>query len=71
MQRPVLLFALLLPLTGRGTDAPSGGAAADADKAVLHVEYEIPTSRSCPGSRELKPSSMPKRYEPGGWHRAC
>ncbi|MDT0475259.1 hypothetical protein RM863_24320 [Streptomyces sp. DSM 41014] len=49
MQRPVLLFALLLPLTGRGTDAPSGGAAADADKAVPHVGYEIPTSRSCPG----------------------
>ncbi|AZP17228.1 endo alpha-1,4 polygalactosaminidase [Streptomyces aquilus] len=42
-----------------------------ADKAVFHVEYELPTSAFCPESRRLKLSSMAKKYELGVWRRAC
>jgi hypothetical protein len=42
-----------------------------ADKAVFHVEYELPTSRFCADSRRLKLSSMLKKYELGVWRRAC
>ncbi|WP_280877646.1 endo alpha-1,4 polygalactosaminidase [Streptomyces pseudovenezuelae] len=42
-----------------------------ADKAVFHVEYELPTSRFCADSRRLKLSSMLKKYELGAWRRAC
>ncbi|WP_030327199.1 endo alpha-1,4 polygalactosaminidase [Streptomyces sp. NRRL B-3229] len=42
-----------------------------ADKAVFHVEYELPTSRFCAGSRRLKLSSMLKKYELGVWREAC
>jgi hypothetical protein len=42
-----------------------------ADKAVLHVEYELPTSRFCAESRRLKLSSMLKKYELGVWREAC
>ncbi|MEU6146733.1 endo alpha-1,4 polygalactosaminidase [Streptomyces sp. NPDC047081] len=42
-----------------------------ADKAVFHVEYELPTSRFCPEARRLKFSSMLKKYELGAWRRAC
>ncbi|MFD8305543.1 endo alpha-1,4 polygalactosaminidase [Streptomyces sp. NPDC059690] len=43
----------------------------EADKAVFHVEYELPTSRFCAQSRRLKLSSMLKKYELGPWRRAC
>ncbi|MFH9015040.1 endo alpha-1,4 polygalactosaminidase [Streptomyces sp. NPDC017943] len=43
----------------------------DADKAVFHVEYELPTGRFCPDSRRLKLSSLLKKYELGVWRRAC
>ena len=42
-----------------------------ADKAVFHVEYELPTSRFCTDSRRLKLSSMLKKYELGVWRKAC
>ncbi|MFJ1970851.1 endo alpha-1,4 polygalactosaminidase [Streptomyces sp. NPDC087903] len=42
-----------------------------ADKAVFHVEYELPVSRFCADSRRLKLSSMLKKYELGVWRRAC
>lgn len=42
-----------------------------ADKAVFHVEYELPTTRFCAESRRLKLSSMLKKYELGGWRRPC
>ncbi|MDQ0760128.1 hypothetical protein QF027_002763 [Streptomyces canus] len=42
-----------------------------ADKAVFHVEYELPTSRFCAESRRLKLSSMLKKYELGVWREAC
>ncbi|MCI3270257.1 endo alpha-1,4 polygalactosaminidase [Streptomyces cylindrosporus] len=42
-----------------------------ADKAVFHVEYELPTSRFCPEVRRLEFSSMLKKYELGAWRRAC
>ena len=42
-----------------------------ADKAVFHVEYELPTRRFCTDSRRLKLSSMLKKYELGVWRRAC
>jgi hypothetical protein len=42
-----------------------------ADKAVFHVEYELPTSRFCADSRRLKLSSMLKKYELGVWRRPC
>lgn len=43
----------------------------EAGKAVLHVEYELPTSRFCPKSRELGLSSMLKKYDLGVWREAC
>ncbi|WP_369196125.1 endo alpha-1,4 polygalactosaminidase [Streptomyces djakartensis] len=43
----------------------------DADKAVFHVEYELPTGRFCPDSRRMKLSSLLKKYELGAWRRAC
>ena len=43
----------------------------EADKAVFHVEYELPTSRFCPQSRRLGLSSLLKRYELGVWREAC
>jgi hypothetical protein len=43
----------------------------DADKAVFHVEYEVPTGRFCPESRRLKLSSLLKKYELGAWRREC
>ncbi|MEU6355928.1 endo alpha-1,4 polygalactosaminidase [Streptomyces sp. NPDC047072] len=42
-----------------------------ADKAVFHVEYELPTKRFCAESRKLKLSSMLKKYELGVWREAC
>jgi len=42
-----------------------------ADKAVFHVEYELPTRRFCADSRRLKLSSMLKKYELGVWREAC
>ncbi|WP_371672003.1 endo alpha-1,4 polygalactosaminidase [Streptomyces sp. NBC_00289] len=42
-----------------------------ADKAVFHVEYELPVSRFCADSRRLRLSSMLKKYELGVWRRAC
>ncbi|MFD5101141.1 endo alpha-1,4 polygalactosaminidase [Streptomyces albidochromogenes] len=42
-----------------------------AGKAVFHVEYELPTSRFCPASRELRLSSMLKKYELGAWREPC
>ncbi|MEX3107209.1 MULTISPECIES: endo alpha-1,4 polygalactosaminidase [unclassified Streptomyces] len=43
----------------------------DAGKAVFHVEYELPTSKFCEKSRELRLSSLEKRYELGAWRKAC
>ncbi|KPI13140.1 hypothetical protein OK074_8837 [Actinobacteria bacterium OK074] len=42
-----------------------------ADKAVFHVEYELPPSKFCAESRRLKLSSMEKKYELGVWRKAC
>lgn len=42
-----------------------------SDKAVFHVEYELPTTRFCAESRRLKLSSMLKKYELGAWRKAC
>ncbi|MFE9565054.1 endo alpha-1,4 polygalactosaminidase [Streptomyces sp. NPDC006487] len=42
-----------------------------AGKAVFHVEYELPASRFCPASRELKLSSLEKKYDLGAWRKAC
>ncbi|WP_326591238.1 endo alpha-1,4 polygalactosaminidase [Streptomyces sp. NBC_01294] len=42
-----------------------------AGKAVFHAEYELPTGRFCARSRELKLSSLEKKYELGAWRRAC
>ncbi|CAM5536329.1 hypothetical protein SALBM311S_01944 [Streptomyces alboniger] len=42
-----------------------------ADKAVFHVEYELPTDRFCADSRRLKLRSMLKKYELGVWREAC
>lgn len=43
----------------------------DADKAVFHVEYELPTSEFCGDSKRLKLSSLLKKYELGVWREAC
>ncbi|MEU2624860.1 endo alpha-1,4 polygalactosaminidase [Streptomyces sp. NPDC007157] len=43
----------------------------EADKAVFHVEYELPTTKFCARSRQLKLSSLEKKYELGVWRRAC
>lgn len=42
-----------------------------ADKAVFHVEYELPTSKFCAQSRKLGLSSLEKKYELGVWRKAC
>ncbi|CAL9436453.1 hypothetical protein SUDANB15_02139 [Streptomyces sp. enrichment culture] len=43
----------------------------EADKAVFHAEYELPTDRFCAESRRLGLSSLLKEYELGAWRRAC
>ncbi|MGW9070329.1 endo alpha-1,4 polygalactosaminidase [Streptomyces yangpuensis] len=43
----------------------------EAGKAVFHAEYELSTSRFCPRSRELKLSSLQKRYDLDAWRRVC
>ncbi|WP_405829808.1 endo alpha-1,4 polygalactosaminidase [Streptomyces sp. NBC_00105] len=43
----------------------------EAGKAVFHVEYELPTSRFCARSRELKLSSLQKHYDLDAWRRPC
>ncbi|MBT2478390.1 endo alpha-1,4 polygalactosaminidase [Streptomyces sp. ISL-94] len=43
----------------------------EAGKAVFHVEYELPTSRFCGRSKELKLSSLQKKSELGPWRKAC
>ncbi|MCX4677826.1 endo alpha-1,4 polygalactosaminidase [Streptomyces sp. NBC_01433] len=43
----------------------------EADKAVFHVEYELPVARFCPDSRRLGLSSLLKKYELGVWRKAC
>jgi hypothetical protein len=42
-----------------------------ADKAVFHVEYDLPTSSFCPDSGRLKLSSLLKKPELGAWRKAC
>ncbi|WP_406015175.1 endo alpha-1,4 polygalactosaminidase [Streptomyces sp. NBC_00984] len=42
-----------------------------AGKAVFHVEYELPVSRFCAGSRRLGLSSLLKKYELGVWRQEC
>ncbi|MFI5746187.1 endo alpha-1,4 polygalactosaminidase [Streptomyces sp. NPDC051644] len=42
-----------------------------ADKAVFHVEYELPVARFCAGSERLGLSSLRKRYELGVWRQEC
>ncbi|MFJ1866924.1 endo alpha-1,4 polygalactosaminidase [Streptomyces sp. NPDC088097] len=42
-----------------------------AGKAVFHVEYELPTDRFCDRARELKLSSLEKKYELGAWRKSC
>ncbi|WP_033284171.1 endo alpha-1,4 polygalactosaminidase [Streptomyces sp. NRRL F-525] len=42
-----------------------------ANKAVFHVEYDLPTARFCPDSRHLKLSSLLKKPELGAWRRSC
>ncbi|MGW0394144.1 endo alpha-1,4 polygalactosaminidase [Streptomyces sp. NPDC003042] len=43
----------------------------EAGKAVFHVEYELAAERFCARSRELRLSSLEKKYELGPWRRAC
>ncbi|MGC9409840.1 endo alpha-1,4 polygalactosaminidase [Streptomyces sp. DZ1-3] len=43
----------------------------EAGKAVFHVEYELPTERFCAESREMRLSSMLKKYELGVEREAC
>lgn len=43
----------------------------EADKAVFHVEYELPAAAFCARSRELGLSSLEKKYELGVWRRSC
>lgn len=43
----------------------------EADKAVLHVEYELRTSEFCPEAREAGFSSLAKKYELGVWREPC
>ncbi|MFD5146485.1 endo alpha-1,4 polygalactosaminidase [Streptomyces sp. NPDC058401] len=42
-----------------------------AGKAVFHVEYELPASRFCAGTRALGLSSLEKKPELGAWRRSC
>lgn len=43
----------------------------EADKAVFHVEYELPVARFCADSRRLGLSSLLKKYELGVWRKGC
>lgn len=43
----------------------------EADKAVFHVEYELPAAAFCARSRELGLSSLEKKYELGVWRESC
>ncbi|MET8980341.1 endo alpha-1,4 polygalactosaminidase [Streptomyces sp. NPDC004539] len=43
----------------------------NADKAVFHVEYELPTKKFCPESKKLNLSSLEKKYELGAWRKTC
>ncbi|MFD5618648.1 endo alpha-1,4 polygalactosaminidase [Streptomyces yangpuensis] len=43
----------------------------EAGKAVFHAEYELSTSRFCKRSRELKLSSLQKRYDLDAWRKTC
>ncbi|MEW2485676.1 endo alpha-1,4 polygalactosaminidase [Streptomyces sp. NPDC048411] len=43
----------------------------EADKAVFHVEYEVPVARFCPQSTRLRLSSLRKKYDLGTWRRSC
>ena len=43
----------------------------EARKAVFHVEYELPASQFCAEARELRLSSLEKKYELGTWRKAC
>ncbi|MFF8263849.1 endo alpha-1,4 polygalactosaminidase [Streptomyces virginiae] len=43
----------------------------EAGKAVFHAEYELSTSRFCERSRELKLSSLRKKYDLDAWRRTC
>jgi hypothetical protein len=43
----------------------------DRDKAVFHVEYELPRSDFCSRARNLGFSSMKKRYSLKVWRRPC
>ncbi|CAM5652394.1 Glycoside-hydrolase family GH114 TIM-barrel domain-containing protein OS=Streptomyces alboniger OX=132473 GN=CP975_01430 PE=4 SV=1 [Streptomyces alboniger] len=42
-----------------------------AGKAVLHVEYAVPTARFCRQARDLGLSSMRKRLDLGTWREPC
>jgi hypothetical protein len=42
-----------------------------ANKAVFHVEYDLPTTSFCPNSRHLKLSSLLKKPELDAWRKAC
>ncbi|MCX5587180.1 endo alpha-1,4 polygalactosaminidase [Streptomyces erythrochromogenes] len=42
-----------------------------AGKAVFHAEYELSTRRFCERSRELKLSSLQKKYDLDAWRRTC
>ncbi|GAA2078638.1 endo alpha-1,4 polygalactosaminidase [Actinomadura alba] len=43
----------------------------NAGKAVLHVEYKLPTSRFCAETKALGFSSMRKRLPLGPWRQPC
>ncbi|KOT91655.1 endo alpha-1,4 polygalactosaminidase [Streptomyces sp. NRRL F-5755] len=43
----------------------------EADKAVFHVEYELPASRFCRNSKRLGLSSMQKRLHLDAWRETC
>jgi hypothetical protein len=42
-----------------------------AGKAVFHVEYELQTGAFCAQARELRLSSLLKKYELGEWREQC
>ncbi|MFI0257539.1 endo alpha-1,4 polygalactosaminidase [Streptomyces sp. NPDC017056] len=42
-----------------------------ADKAVFHVEYELPADRFCTSTKRLHLSSMQKRLHLDAWRKAC
>ncbi|MEV7520797.1 endo alpha-1,4 polygalactosaminidase [Streptomyces sp. NPDC091371] len=43
----------------------------EAGKAVFHAEYELTPDRFCKVARELKLSSLQKRYDLDAWRRPC